>query len=81
VLPGLPSNEKNSSDHHCSYNEGPYLVFFSFTESPSNSLSTIKFSKNSNGQNWLLRTLGANTLIAFFVWHIPCLVYLRLEST
>jgi hypothetical protein len=23
VLPGLPSNEKNSSDHHNSYNKGP----------------------------------------------------------
>jgi hypothetical protein len=46
VLPGLPSNEKNSSDHHNSYNKGPNLVFFSFTESPSNSLPTIKFPKN-----------------------------------
>jgi hypothetical protein len=46
VLPGLLSNEKNSSDHHNSYNKGPNLVFFSFTESPSNSLLTIKFPKN-----------------------------------
>jgi hypothetical protein len=46
VLPGLPSNEKNSSDHHNSYNKGPNLAFFSFTESPSNSLLTIKFPKN-----------------------------------
>jgi hypothetical protein len=45
VLPGLPSNEKNSSDHHNSYNKGPNLVFFSFIESPSNSLLTIKFSE------------------------------------
>jgi hypothetical protein len=45
VLPALPSNEKNSSNHHNSYNKGPNLTFFSFTESPSNSLSTIKFSK------------------------------------
>jgi hypothetical protein len=46
VLPTLPSNEKNSSHHHNSYNKGPNLSFFSFTESPSNSLLTIKFSKN-----------------------------------
>jgi hypothetical protein len=60
VLPSLPSNEKNSSDHHNSYNKGPNLafdhhnsynkypnlVFFSFTESPSNFLFTIKFPKN-----------------------------------
>jgi hypothetical protein len=36
VLPELPSNEKNSSDHHNSYNKGPNLAFFSFTESPFN---------------------------------------------
>jgi hypothetical protein len=46
VLPALPSNEKNSSDHHNSYNRGPNLAFFSFTESPSNSLLIIKFPKN-----------------------------------
>jgi hypothetical protein len=46
VLPALPSNEKNSSDHQNSYNKGPNLAFFSFTESPSNSLPTIKFPKN-----------------------------------
>jgi hypothetical protein len=46
VLPGLPSNEKNSSDHHNSYNKGPNLAFFNFTESPSNSLPSIKFPKN-----------------------------------
>jgi hypothetical protein len=26
LLPGLPSNEKNSSDHHNSYNKDPNLV-------------------------------------------------------
>jgi hypothetical protein len=46
VLPALPSNKKNSSNHHKSYNKSPNLVFFSFTESPSNSLLTIKFPKN-----------------------------------
>jgi hypothetical protein len=46
VLPALPSNEKNSSDHHNSNNKGPNLAFFSFTESPSNSLLNIKFPKN-----------------------------------
>jgi hypothetical protein len=46
VLPALPSNEKNSFDHHNSYNKGPNLAFFSFMESPSNSLFTIKFPKN-----------------------------------
>jgi hypothetical protein len=33
VLPVLPSNEKNSFDHHNSYNKGPNLAFFSFTKS------------------------------------------------
>jgi hypothetical protein len=46
VLPELPSNEKNSSDHHNFYNKGLNLALFSFTESPSNSLPTIKFLKN-----------------------------------
>jgi hypothetical protein len=45
-LPALPSNENNSSNHHNSYNKGPNLAFFNFTESPSNSLLTIKFPKN-----------------------------------
>jgi hypothetical protein len=48
VLPALPSNEKNSPDHHNFYNKGPNLAFFSFTKSPSNSLLTIKFSKNQH---------------------------------
>jgi hypothetical protein len=46
VLLALSSNEKNSSNHHNSYNKDLNLVFFSFTESPSNSLLTIKFWKN-----------------------------------
>jgi hypothetical protein len=46
VLPKLPSNEKNSLDHHNSYNKVPNLAFFSFMESPLNSLPTIKFPKN-----------------------------------
>ena len=46
VLPALLSNEKNSFYHHNSYNNGPNLAFFSFMESPSNSLLTIKFLKN-----------------------------------
>jgi hypothetical protein len=46
VLPALSSNEKNPSENHNSYNEGSNLAFFSFTESPSNSLLTIKFPKN-----------------------------------
>jgi hypothetical protein len=46
VLPRLPSNEKNSTDHHNSYSKGPNIAFFSFTESPSNSLLTTKFPKN-----------------------------------
>jgi hypothetical protein len=71
VLPGLPSNKKNSSDHHNSYNKGPNLAFFSFIESPSNSLPTIKFPKNhitssyysnmpktAKAKIWPLRTLG-----------------------
>jgi hypothetical protein len=71
VLSGLPSNEKNSYDLHNSYNKGPNLAFFSFIESPSNFLPTIKFPKNhitssyhSNmpktvkAKIWPLRTLG-----------------------
>jgi hypothetical protein len=38
--------KKNSSDHHNSYNKGPNLGLFSFKESPSNSLPTIKCPKN-----------------------------------
>jgi hypothetical protein len=76
VLPGLPSNEKNSFDHHNSYNKGPNLAFFSFTESPSNSLPTIKFPKNhitssyhnnmpkiAEAKIWPLRTLGVNNFV------------------
>jgi hypothetical protein len=37
---------RTSFDHHNSYNKGPNLAFFSFAESPSNSLLTIKFPKN-----------------------------------
>jgi hypothetical protein len=71
VLPWLPSIEKNSSDHHNSYNKSPNLAFFSFIESPSNSLPTIKFTKNhitssyqsnmpkiAKAKIWPLRTLG-----------------------
>jgi hypothetical protein len=73
VLLGLPSNEKNSSDYHNSYNKGSNLAFFSFTESPFNSLPTIKFPKNyitssyhsnmpktAKAKIWPLRTLGVN---------------------
>jgi hypothetical protein len=64
VMPGLPSNENNSSDHHNSYNKGPNLAFFSFTESPSNSLVTIKFPKNhitsSYYSNMLQNNKGQN---------------------
>jgi hypothetical protein len=35
--------EKNSSYHHNSYKKGLNLAFFSFTESPFNSILTIKF--------------------------------------
>jgi hypothetical protein len=77
VLPGLPSNEKNSSDRHNSYNKGPKLAFFSFTESPSNSLPTIKFPKNHTASSlsqqyaqnnnmpriWPLRSLGDNAIL------------------
>jgi hypothetical protein len=62
VLPQLPSNEKNSSNHHNSYNKGPNLALFSFTESPSNSLPTIKFPKNhitSSYQRNLPKTTNA----------------------
>jgi hypothetical protein len=76
VLPGLPSNEKNFSDHRNSYNKGPNVAFFSFTESPSNSLPTIKFPKNhitssyhnnmpktAKAKIWPLRTLRVNSKV------------------
>jgi hypothetical protein len=60
ALPALPSNQKNSSDHHNSHNKGPNLAFFSFTESPSNSLLTIKFPKThitSSSYSNMLKTV------------------------
>jgi hypothetical protein len=51
VLPGLPSNEKNSFDHHNSYNKGPNLACNGLLESPLNSSSTKKISKNQM-TNW-----------------------------
>jgi hypothetical protein len=51
VLPGLPSNEKNSSDHHNSYNKGPNLACNGLLESPLNFPSTKKVSKNPM-TNW-----------------------------
>jgi hypothetical protein len=47
MLPALPSNEKNPSYYHNSYNKGPNLALFSFTESPSNFQLTMKFPKKS----------------------------------
>jgi hypothetical protein len=66
VLPGLPSNEKSSSDLHNSYNKGPNLAFFSFTESPPNSLKKIishlliieTLPKTAKAKFWPLKTLG-----------------------
>jgi hypothetical protein len=46
VLPALPSNEKNSFDHHNSYNKGPNLACNGLLESPLNIPSTKKNSKN-----------------------------------
>jgi hypothetical protein len=42
----LPSNEKNSFDHHNSYNKGPNLACNGLLESPLNFSSTKKVSKN-----------------------------------
>jgi hypothetical protein len=69
MLPILPSNEKNSSNHHNSYNKGPNLALFSFTESPSNSLPTIKFPKNhiTSSYHWNL----PKTANAIFVHQRP----------
>jgi hypothetical protein len=47
VLAELPSNKKISFDYHNSYFKGPNLAFFSFKESLSNFLLTIKFPKNN----------------------------------
>jgi hypothetical protein len=46
MLPALPSNEKNSFDHHNSYNKGPNLVCNGLLEIPLNFPSTNKVSKN-----------------------------------
>jgi hypothetical protein len=43
--PPCPQIEKNSYDHHNSYNNNPNLAFFSFIESPSNSSLTINSQK------------------------------------
>jgi hypothetical protein len=73
VILGLPSNEKNSVNHHNPYNKGPNLAFISFTSSPSNSQPTIKFPtscmtssyyssmlKIAEAKMWPLRTSGVN---------------------
>jgi hypothetical protein len=83
VLPALSSNEKNSSYHHNSYNKGPNLAFFSFTESPSNSLLTIKFLKNHITSSYyknlpktakaiygIQRALG----LKYYFWHFSIIV-------
>jgi hypothetical protein len=46
VLPALPSNEKNSFDHHNSYIEGPNLAYNGLFENPFKSPTTKKVSKN-----------------------------------
>jgi hypothetical protein len=51
VLPELPSNEKNSSNHHNSYNKGPNIACNGLLESPLNFPSTKKVSKNPM-TNW-----------------------------
>jgi hypothetical protein len=43
----LPSNEKNSFDHHNSYNKGPNLTCNGLLESPLNFPSTKKFKKSN----------------------------------
>jgi hypothetical protein len=48
VLPPLPSNEKNSFDHHNFYNKGPNLACDGFLESPLKFPSTKKSFKKSN---------------------------------
>jgi hypothetical protein len=86
VLPELPSNEKNSSDYHNSYNKGPNLALFSFTESPSNSLPTIKFPKNyitSSYHRNLPKTANAIFVHqrALGVKYTNCEVYINILST
>jgi hypothetical protein len=73
ALPALPSNEKNSFDYHNSYNKGPNLTFFSFKESPSNSLLTIKFPKNHITSSYH-RNLS-KTAKAIFGHHIGFLLF------
>ena len=46
VVPALPSNNKNSFDHHNSYNKGPNLACNGLLESPLNFPSTKKVSKH-----------------------------------
>jgi hypothetical protein len=51
VLPRLPLNEKNSSDHHNSYNKGSNLAYNGLLESPLSFPSTKKVSGNPM-TNW-----------------------------
>jgi hypothetical protein len=48
VLPGLPSNEKNSFDHHHSYNKGPNLACNGLLESSKGFPIYQKSFKKSN---------------------------------
>jgi hypothetical protein len=94
VLPRLPSNEKNSSDHHNSYTKGPNLAFFSFIESPSNSLLTINSLKIilhllitatcsilAKAKIWPLRTLGVKfTFPIFFVELLHATIWVKLPK-
>jgi hypothetical protein len=79
MLLGLPSNEKNSIDHHNPYNKGPNLAFISFTASPSNSQPTIRFPKScitssyhssmpktTKAKIWPLKTSGVNNAFLYY---------------
>jgi hypothetical protein len=65
VLPELPSNDKNSSDHHNSYNKGLNLACNGLWESPLNSPSTKKVSKNRM-TNWDRGCMP--TIPKFHIW-------------
>jgi hypothetical protein len=69
VLPALPSNEKNSFDHHNSYNKGPNLARNGLLESPLNFPSTKKVSKNPS-TNWN-RSCVPKSLNSIYGTHSP----------
>jgi hypothetical protein len=79
VLPALPSNEKNSFDHHNSYNTGQNLVYNGLLESPLNFASTKKVSKNPI-TNWN-RGCVPKSLNSIYGTHTPLRINIDIDHT